>query len=352
MIECVTFFKNNFSKRPVCRSCKGGRSSVLLKFPNFLLVNFLLMIIVVYVTPLVLADDLVPAGYTRDFAEDVLNESVNTNTLFSSHDLISNGRFLQRRRNQPDTQYDSFRVPVEILLAKKTDSVRPFVRTGFGLLKVTGGAAPIDGQGINDFSVTKLVCLSSGIGTYIDLAEGLSIAPALMVSYSHLRNEYDFNNPFSQQVLRTEYGEFYNWGLDLFTYTPQIRIVYETQVATGRFRYVLSASQLYNDSFNGGSADVKINSSSGLVSNRVEYQHDLGISAGAAALAVQPFFQWGNISGKAASGLNFANMFEVGADLIFTFQEKLGPLSAVYFGASYVSADSFEGYHIGLGGRF
>jgi hypothetical protein len=298
------------------------------------------------------ADSEVPRGYTRDYAEEVLNESVNTNTLFSSHDLISNGRFLQRRRNQPDTQYDSFRVPVEILLAKKSDSVRPFLRTGFGLLKVTGGAAPVDGQGLNDFSVTKLLCISSGVGTYIEIAEGLSIAPAVMVSYSHLRNDYDFNNPFSQDVLSTEYGEFYNWSLDLLTYTPQLRIVYETKVAMGRLRYVISASQLFNDSFHSGSAEVKINSASGLVSNRIEYQHDLGLSAGTAALAAQPFFQWGNISGKAASGLNFVNMFEVGADLIFTLKEKLGPLSAVYVGASYVSADSFEGYHIGLGGRF
>ena len=298
------------------------------------------------------ADSGLPPGYTRDYAEEVLNESVNTNTLFSSHDLISNGRFLQRRRNQPDTQYDSFRLPVEILLADKSDSVRPFVRTGVGLLKVTGGAAPIDGVGVSDFSITKLLCLSSGVGAYIDIAEGLSIAPAVMASYSHLRNDYDFNNPFSQGVLRTDYAEFYNWELDLFTYTPQIRIVYETQVGTGRLRYVLSASQLFNDSFHSRSADVKINSSSGLVSNRIEYQHDLGVSAGTAALAIQPFFQWGNISGKAASGLNFVNMFEVGADLIFNLKEKLGPLSAVYVGASYVSADSFEGYHIGLGGRF
>jgi hypothetical protein len=322
-------------------------------FPFALTALFGIILVGVTLAPQVAcADGGVPPGYTRDYAEEVLNESVNTNTLFSSHDLISNGRFLQRRRNQPDTQYDSFRVPAEISLANKTDSVRPFVRTGFGLLKVTGGAAAVDGQGSNDFSVTKLFCLSSGVGTYIDVAEGLSIAPAVMVSYSHLRNDYDFNNPFSQEVLSTEYGEFYNWGIDLLTYTPQLRIVYETQVTTGRLRYVIAASQLFNDSFHSGSADVKIHSSSGLVSNRVEYQHNLGVSAGTAALAVQPFFQWGNISGKAASGLNFVNMFEVGADLIFTLKEKLGPLSAVYVGASYVSADSFEGYHIGLGGRF
>ncbi len=298
------------------------------------------------------ADNPLPPGYTRDYVEEVLNESVNTNTLFSSQDLISNGRFLQRRSNQPDTQYDTFRIPVEMLLVDKSESIRPFVRTGFGLLKVTGGAAPLDGQGEDDFSITKQFSVFSGVGAYVDLADGLSLAPAVMVSYSHLRNDYNFNNPYSQEVLKGEYGEFYNWGLDLFTYIPQLRIVYEKGVTTGRVRYTVTVSQLFNDSFHSGSANVKINSSSGLVSNRMEYQHDLGVSAGSAALAVQPFFQWGNISGKAASGLNFVNMFEVGADLIFKFKEKLGPLSAVYTGASYVSADSFEGYHIGVGGQF
>jgi len=298
------------------------------------------------------ADDVVPAEYTRDYVEEVLNESVNTNTLFASQDLISNGRFTQRRINQPDTQYDTFRVPIEIALADRSQSIRPFVRTGFGLLKVTGGATSVDGRGLNDFSVTKLVTVSSGFGAYFDIAEGLSIAPAVVVSYSHLRNDYDFNNPYSRDVLETKYGEFYNWGLDLFTYTPQMRIVYERPLTTGCFRYTVAVSQLFNDSFHSGSANVKINSSSGLVSNRVEYQHDLGVSLASAALALQPFFQWGNISGKAASGLNFVNMFEVGADWIFKFKEKFGPLSAVYVGASYVSGDNFEGYHIGLGGRF
>jgi hypothetical protein len=295
---------------------------------------------------IVFAQDLLPPSYTSDYADERLNEAINTNTLFSSHDLISNGRFLQRRVNQPDIQYDSFRLPVEMQLSDKTDVVRPFLRTGFGLLKVTGGSAPIDDSGENDFSITKVLCLSSGVGAYINLAEGLSIAPAVNVSYSHLRNEYDFNNRFSQEVLRNEYSQFYNWGLDVVTYTPQLRIVYETGLATGSMRYIVSASQLYNDSFHGGSSEVKIHSSSGLVSNRVEYQHDLGISTKSAALAVQPFFQWGNISGKAAKGLNFVNMYEVGADLVFKLKEKLGPLSAMYVGSSYVTGDNFEGYHI------
>jgi hypothetical protein len=230
--------------------------------------------------------------------------------------------------------------------------VRPFIKTGFGLLKVTGGAASIDDQGESDFSITKSLTLISGAGVYIDLADGLSIAPALLVSYTHLNNQYDFNNPFSQDVLSEQFGDFYNWNLDLFTYTPQMRLIYQQRIGSDRFRYTLSASQLFNDSFHSTSADVKINSSSGLVSNRFEYQRDLGVSLGNAAVAVQPFFQWGYISGRAASGLNFVNMYELGADFIFSLKEKLAGMTEIFVGASYVSADSFEGYHVGVGARF
>ena len=310
------------------------------------------LVAILAISSCVSADDVINPGYNRDYGEEVLHESVNTNTLFASHELISNGRFLKRRINQPDTKYEMFRLPVELLLTEKTDSVRPFIKTGFGLLKVTGGATSIDGRGESDFSITKSLTLLSGAGVYIDLADGLSIAPAIMVSYTHLNNQYDFNNPYSQDVLSGQFGDFYNWNLDLFTYTPQLRIIYQEQLGPGRFRYVLSASQLFNDSFHSTSADVKINSASGLVSNRFEYQRDLGVSLGTAAVALQPFFQWGYISGRAAAGLNFVNMYEVGADFIFRLKEKLAGMTEIYVGASYVSADSFEGYHVGLGAHF
>jgi hypothetical protein len=291
-------------------------------------------------------------GISRDYVTGVLNEAVNTNTLIASQDLISNGRFVQRNRGQPDTKYETFRLPAEAVFGEKTDVVRPFVRGSFGLLRVTSGVAPLDGVGDNDFSVSRLFALTSGGGVYIRLAEGLSIAPAFLVTYTHLRNSYNFNNPFSQRVLEGEYGEFYNWNLDLLTYIPALRMVYEHELATGKFRYIVSVSQLLNDSIHSTSRATKIDSASGLVANRVEFRQDLGLSVGNAALAVQPFFQWSNISGKAASGLNFVNLFEVGADLISLLREPLWLFSEVYIGASYVSADNFEGYHIGIGGHF
>ncbi len=290
-------------------------------------------------------------GISRDYVTGVLNEAVNTNTLIASQDLISNGRFVQRNRGQPDTKYETFRLPAEAVFGEKTDVVRPFVRGSFGLLRVTSGVAPLDGIGDNDLSVSRLFALTSGGGVYVRLAEGLSIAPAFLITYTHLRNSYDFNNSFSQQVLEGEYGEFYNWNLDLLTYIPALRMVYERELATGRLRYTVSVSQLLNDSIHSTSRATTIDSASGLVANRVEFRQDLGLSVGEASLAVQPFFQWSNISGKAASGLNFVNLFEVGADLISILKEPLWIFSEVYIGASYVSADNFEGYHVGIGGH-
>jgi hypothetical protein len=294
----------------------------------------------------------VPSGkFNREFAEEVLNESVNTNTLISAQDLISNGRFLQRRRDQPDTKYETFRIPLEKSFGDKGEVVRPFVRGSAGVLKVTGGSAPLDGIGDDDFSVSRLASFTAGTGAYFRLFEGFSVAPAALLSYTHIRNSYDFNNPYSQSVLEPEFGEFYNWGLDLFTYIPQLRMVYEQGVLNGRLRYTIMVSQLFNDSFHSSSAAVKINSASGLVSNRIEFLRDLGLSVGEASLGLQPFFQWGNVSGVAARGLNFVNMYEVGADLVSKLKEPFLVFSDVFIGASYVSADNFEGYHIGLGGH-
>ncbi len=300
----------------------------------------------------VCAQALPKSSLSRSYVSEVLNEAVNTNTLIAAQDLISNGRFVQRRRGQPDTKYETFRLPAEVAFGEASDSVRPFVRGSFGLLRVTSGVAPVEGEGDNDLSISRLFALTSGGGVSIRLAEGFTIAPAFLITYTHLRNAYDFNNPFSQQVLREEYGDFYNWSLDLVTYIPSLRMVYESAFATGKFRYLVTVSQLLNDSFHSTSSATSINSASGLVANRVEFRQNLGVSVGDAGLAVQPFFQWSNISGKAASGLNFVNLFEVGADLISIFKEPLWVLSEMYVGASYVSADNFEGYHIGLGGHF
>lgn len=292
------------------------------------------------------------AGITQEYANKVINEAVNTNTLFASQDFISTGRFLQRRRGQPDTLYETFRLPGEIAFGEHDDTIRPFVLGHVALLKVTSGVAAPEGPSANDFSVSRLFAITTGTGVYIRLFDTLRVAPTLAVSFAHLRNAYDFNNPYSQQVLQKQDNEFYNWSMNLFTYTPGMRILYEANYGAGTFQYTLGFMQLLNDSINSTSHEINIDSASSLLSNKFEYLEPLGVAIKGNELSIKPIFQWSNISGKAAAGLGFVNMFEVGADVLTDFKESFLFFSQVYVGASYISADNFEGYHLGLGGNF
>jgi len=298
------------------------------------------------------AQSLSAGSLNQEYANELINESVNTNTLLSSQDLISNGRYLQRRQDQPDTQYETFRLPVEIPLGEPDDSVKPFISSSFGLLKATGGAASPTGEGADDFSVTRLVAVAAGTGAYIRLSDGIYIVPGLSLAYTHLRTQYDFNNSYSQTVLAPYSDDFFDWSLDIVTYSPTMRLVFERDVAGGHVKYTTGFAHLLNDSIHSTSSKIDVHSASGLLTNRFEFEEPLGVSVVGGDAALRPFFQWSNISGKAASGLNVVNLFEVGADFISKLKESFVIFSEVYVGASYVSGDNFEGYHIGFGGHF
>jgi hypothetical protein len=300
----------------------------------------------------VAAQPLPDASFSQDYANEVINVAVNTNTLFASQDLISNGRFVQRRRDEPDTKYETFRLPVEIPLADEDAAVRPFFQSTGALLKVTSGVTAPPGTGENDFSVSHLFAVTAATGAYVRLAEGFFLVPSLGVTYAHLRNKYDFNNAYSQRILEGENREFFDWSMDLFTYSPSIKFVYQRAIGEGELKYTVGFSHLLNDSIHSTSDKIDVNSASGLLVDRVEYSEPLGVAVAGGDLSLRPFFQWSNISGKAASGLHFVNMFEVGADFISKLKETVLFFSEIYVGASYVSADDFEGYHVGFGGHF
>jgi hypothetical protein len=277
---------------------------------------------------------------------------VNTNTLFASQDLIANGRYAQRRKGQPDSKYEMFRLPIEIPLAERDAAVRPFVTSSGALLKVTSGTSTMDGNGESDFSTSRLFSVTGGVGAYVRLWRDFSVVPSLGLTYTHLRNNYDYNNPYSQSVLQTLGGDFFNWNVDLLTYAPTIRFVYDGAVGSGTAKWVAGFSQLLNDSIHATSNKIKVDSATGFLWNRIEYKKPIGVEVAQGELAIRPFFQWSNISGKAAAGLNLVNLYEVGADLMSLFKEGSAFFSDAYVGASYVSGDSFEGYHVGLGGHF
>lgn len=318
----------------------------------------LTLLSVLWGATVVAAQELIPGapsdgGNQQQFANEVINESVNTSTLFASQDIFSTGRFSKHRIDQPDTHYDTLRMPFEVALAEKGDRWQPFVYGSGALLKVTSGLTkPPEAIGEDDFSTTRLFALAGGLGSYLKVSDDFKLAVSCAVTFSHMRNNYDFNNSYSQAVLEPDNNLYYNWNMNLFTYAPTGRAIYESKWGEGTAYAMLAYSQLFNNSVSSSSPAIDIDSATGILWSRFSYQQPTGTEVLNTALGVRPFFQWSNISGKAASGLDLVNLYEMGADLVFDFKEKFLLFSQMNWGGSYVTGDSFEGYHLGFGGKF
>jgi hypothetical protein len=293
------------------------------------------------------------ASERRSFANESINEAVNTTMLFASQDLFSTGRFAKHRIDQPDTHYDTIRAPFEVRLRESDARWQPYLSGSGALLQVSSGATkPLEATGADDQAGSTLFSFAAGIGTYLRIDEHLKVSAAIQVAYSHLRNSYDFNNSYSRQNFAPEDDLYYNWSLNLFTYAPTLRAVYEYSWSETFLQYTLGYSQFFNDSVGSSSRAIDIDSASGLAWNRLAVTEPTGLTLGGAPASIRPFFQWSNISGQAADGLDLVHLYEVGADVVLSFKEKFWLFSQMYWGGSYVSGDSFEGYHVGFGGKF
>ena len=282
------------------------------------------------------------------FVDGVINESVNANTLFASQEAFSTGRYSQRRSSDPDKDYTAIRIPARVVRGEKTDSVRPVFMGNGALLRTTTGVSPIDGIGEDDFTVTSLFALTAGTGVMFRISESLKVVPSFALSYSHIKNRYDYNNPYSQGNLEPNDRELFNWRLDLFTYTPAIKVYYELDLGIATIDYHIGYTYLFNDSLSSNSSVININSSTGLLTNRIDVPIPTGLSVEGAPLFIRPMFQWNNISGKAVAGLGLRDLYEVGADLVAKISDTEAVLSSITVGASYVTGRDFEGYHIGM----
>ncbi len=300
------------------------------------------------------ADAPVPADSSdvAEFVNGVLNESINANTLFASQEAIATGRYVQRQNSQPDKDYTTIRLPGRYAFGDLKDPVRPLIIGNGALLRTTAGYNPPDGIGESDFTVTSLFALSASGGALVKLSESVTFSPTVSLTYSHIKNRYDFNNPYSQGYLEQYESELFNWKMDVFTYTPALKLYYQEDIGLGVFNYQIAYSYLFNDTISDDSALIDVNSSTGLTSNRFDVLIPTGVEADAASLFVRPMFQWNNISGNAVAGLGLRDLYEVGADLVAKVLESESWVSTVTVGASYVTGDSFEGYHIGAGATF
>ena len=287
-----------------------------------------------------------------EFVNGLLNESINANTLFASQEAIATGRYVQRQSSQPDKDYTTNRVPGRYAFGDVKDPVRPLIVGNGALLRTTAGYNSPDGIGESDFTVTSLFALSAGGGALVKLSDSVTFSPVVSLTYSHIKNRYDFNNPYSQGYLEQYESELFNWKMDVFTYTPSLKLYYQKDLGYGVFNYQIAYSYLLNDTISDDSPLIDVNSSTGLTSNRFDILIPTEITVDAASLFVRPMFQWNNISGNAVAGLGLRDLYEVGADLVVKGLETDTWVSTVTVGASYVTGDSFEGYHLGVGATF
>lgn len=287
-----------------------------------------------------------------EFMNGIVNESVNASTLFASQESISTGRYTQRQSFQPDKDYTTIRLPAQVALGESGDTVRPVLVGNAALLRTTAGYNPPTGEGEADFTVTSLFALSAGGGARIKLSDSLTLTPQVSLSYSHIKNRYDFNNPYSQTYLEIYESELFNWVMDVFTYTPALKLLYQRDVGFGVFNYQLAYSYLFNDTISDDSSLIDVNSNTGLCSTRLDILMPTGLTLEGSSLYVRPMFQWNNITGGAVAGLGLRDLYEVGADVVAKVLDDEALFSTMTVGASYVTGDSFEGFHLGAGVTF
>ncbi len=292
------------------------------------------------------------SGEVAEFVNGIINESVNANTLFATQEAISTGRFTQRQESQPDKDYTTIRLPGELAFGEMGDSVRPFVEGNGALLRTTAGFNPPDNMGEGDFTVTSLFAVSAGAGALIKLSDYWTLAPSASLTYSHIKNRYDFNNLYSQTYLQQYESDLFNWIMDVFTYAPSLKLFYQRDLGFGVLNYQIAYTYLLNDTISDDSPAIDVNSSTGLCSNRVDLLIPTGMTFSASSLYVRPMFQWNNISGNAVGGLGLRDLYEVGADMVGKILDSDSFISNFTVGASYVTGDSFEGYHVGAGVTF
>jgi len=180
------------------------------------------------------------SGEVAEFVNGIINESVNANTLFATQEAISTGRFTQRQESQPDKDYTTIRLPGELAFGEMGDSVRPFVEGNGALLRTTAGFNPPDNMGEADFTVTSLFAVSAGAGALIKLSDYWTLAPSASLTYSHIKNRYDFNNPYSQTYLQQYESDLFNWIMDVFTYAPSLKLFYQRDLGFGVLNYQIA----------------------------------------------------------------------------------------------------------------
>lgn len=285
--------------------------------------------------------------------KSALSSTLNGIAVFETSDALGSGSFAYDEVGGQETDIDVLRFSNDFYLGERDgESFAPFIRALIGNVKLTESIPPFEGEGIADFSVTESVAVGVGLGVDIALMENLYLTPSFLFSYNSTSNKYDFNNE-SSQILAIFNREILNWNVDALGYMPGAELRYnvplgEKTVITPSISY----SQLFLDSFWSNSPLIDVNSSSGILTSGLRFDFGTDVQLLGGNLHLIPEVRRTDISRDAKDGLGFSYYYDFGFGAYVKDQNVIPFLSEVGITGGYGYADEFEGWRIGLDGRF
>lgn len=283
-----------------------------------------------------------------------ISNAINGVIIFSSTSAVGSGYFkFESEDDSPDTSVDVLRVNGEYKL-RSLGGERgvPFLHGGLGHFHLSEQSIPIDGGGENDFSTITNDGVTLGGGVEYRATNGLFISPAFDFVYSHTKNHYDFNNPFSVENLKPYDRDVFNWDIDSMTYIPGITARYEVMAGSTMLIPSVSYMQSYVDGVRTDSRILNVSTSTGVLNTRLKADIPSGYSLNSSAISVVPQVSRTDIYGDARAGIGIGHFHELSLALIAKQQNFLPLFTNFGISGGYTFGEDMAGWRVGLEAEF
>ncbi len=285
----------------------------------------------------------------KDEINQSLSNSVNAITAFTSQNSVSSGHFSFDLPNEEDFEFDVFRIPYQYTFGEQNDSIRPFLAASIGNMRFTESYPDEEGGETEDFSKVSTWTFGLGGGIEWKALEKLTIIPKMSFDYSHFKRRFDFNNQFSQEYLTPYDRDVFNTSVDIMTYSPSIKMVYDESFDCFDLKLWTKYAHLFNHGFHSKSSFLDVDAETGILQNSVEGTAPLSITAFNLPLSLRTFLVRTDIYHSARRALELGYFYEVGTELLFDTKETGTSIKELAIGVSYTVGEDFSGYSMTFG---
>jgi len=278
-----------------------------------------------------------------------ISQAVNGLVIFSSSSSLGSGYFTFDAKDSPDTKLDIIRLMGDYKLGNPEDSIVPFVRGGVGQLKLSEEIPDfLEQGGANDFSTVTTSSVSLGAGADVNITGGFYFTPMFDLIYSHTENKYDYNNIFSQEILKLFDRDVFNWDIDTMSYNPGAMIKYVAKSGSTTITPSVTYTHAFVNSFWTNSSLYDVNTSSGILNSKIKAEIPSGFNIGSSEISVIPQFSRTDIYKDARAGIGIGYFHEVAVALMAKNQTFLPLFQDIGVSGGYSFGDDVTGYRIGI----